>query len=43
MFYLDLELPESSDIKMIAEALEKLTRNLEVLGVYNKDNMLYES
>ncbi|TFH49922.1 MAG: hypothetical protein E4G92_01015 [Bacteroidia bacterium] len=43
MFYLDLELPETSDIKMIVEALEKLTRNLEVLGVYNKDNMLYES
>ncbi len=43
MFYLDLELPESSDIKMIVETLEKLTGNLEVLGVYNKDNMLYES
>jgi prephenate dehydratase len=43
LFYLDLELPESSDIKMIAEALEKLTGNLEVLGVYNKDNKLYES
>ncbi|TFH47245.1 MAG: prephenate dehydratase [Bacteroidia bacterium] len=43
MFYLDLEMSETSDIKMIVETLEKLTRNLEVLGVYYKDNKLYES
>jgi prephenate dehydratase len=43
MFYLDLELSNTCSPGMIEQALEKLTRNLEVLGVYNKDNVLYES
>jgi prephenate dehydratase len=43
MFYLDLELPENSDIELIKDILEKYTSNLEVLGVYFKGEMLYES
>ena len=43
MFYLDLELPANSDINTIEKILEKYTSNLEVLGVYNKGEMLYES
>jgi prephenate dehydratase len=43
MFYLDLELPASSEIGQIESVLEKYTSNLEVLGVYNKGDMLYES
>jgi prephenate dehydratase len=43
MFYLDLELPANSDINIIEKILEKYTSNLEVLGVYNKGEMLYES
>lgn len=43
MFYLDLELPEGSDIGLIESVLEKYTNNLEILGVYNKGDMLYES
>ncbi len=43
MFYLDLELPVDSDIEEIKSVLDKYTSNLEVLGVYNKGDMLYES
>ncbi len=43
MFYLDLELPHGSDIETITSVLEKHTSNLEVLGIYNKGEMLYES
>jgi prephenate dehydratase len=43
MFYLDLELPANSDMKMIESILIEYTSNLEVLGVYNKGDMLYES
>jgi prephenate dehydratase len=43
MFYLDLELPDNSDMKIIESILKEYTSNLEVLGVYNKGNMLYES
>lgn len=43
MFYLDLELPDNSDMKMIESILKEYTSNLEVLGVYNKGDMLYES
>jgi len=43
MFYLDLEFSEEIKAGMIEKALEKRTSNLEVLGVYNKDNTLYES
>ncbi len=43
MFYLDLELPESCRIESIESALKPYTSNMEVLGVYNKGDMLYES
>jgi prephenate dehydratase len=43
MFYLDLELPDNSDIGLIESVLVKYTSNLEVLGIYNKGDMLYES
>lgn len=43
MFYLDLELPEGSDIDYIRTTLDTCTSNLEILGIYNKDNVLYES
>jgi len=43
MFYLDLELPENSDMEYIESVLKEYTNNLEVLGIYNKGDMLYES
>jgi prephenate dehydratase len=43
MFYLDLELPSNSDIDHIEKILADYTSNLEILGVYNKGDMLYES
>jgi len=43
MFYLDLELPVNSDIEMIESILKKYTSNLEILGIYYKGDMLYES
>lgn len=43
MFYLDLELPAGSEIGVIRSVLEKYTSNLEILGIYKKGEMLYES
>lgn len=43
MFYCDLELPDSTDVDMIIDVLDNYTTNLEVLGVYNKRSVLYES
>jgi prephenate dehydratase len=43
MFYLDLELNPSHDIALIENVLENYTTNLEVLGIYNKGEQLYES
>jgi len=43
MFYLDLELPDNTDMKTIESILKEYTRNLEVLGIYYKGDMLYES
>ncbi len=43
MFYLDLEPPEGADIGHIIEVLDKMTSNMEVLGIYNKGDKLYES
>ncbi|MCX6261719.1 MAG: prephenate dehydratase [Bacteroidia bacterium] len=43
MFYLDLELPDNSDMNMIESILKEYTNNLEVLGIYYKGDMLYES
>jgi len=43
MFYLDLELSTVSRMDHIVSALEEHTMNLEILGIYNKDNNLYET
>lgn len=43
MFYLDLELPSDASVDLIEKVLEKHTSNLEVLGIYNKGDKLYES
>jgi prephenate dehydratase len=43
MFYLDLELPPDADLDLIRDVLSKDTSNLEILGIYNKGDMLYES
>lgn len=43
MFYTDLELKPDHDIGLIENVLENYTTNLEVLGIYNKGEMLYES
>jgi prephenate dehydratase len=43
MFYLDLELNPDHDIALIENVLENYTTNLEVLGIYNKGDKLYES
>ena len=43
MFYLDLELPEGVTLEMIESVLQDHTSNLEILGIYNKGDMLYES
>ena len=43
LFYLDLELPENSNIEMIQNELNEYTTNLEVLGVYKKGEQIYES
>ena len=43
MFYLDLELGQDSNIETIQNELNEYTTDLEVLGVYNKGDKLYES
>jgi len=43
MFYLDLELPPDSDLDVIKDVLKNDTSNLEILGIYNKGDMIYES
>jgi prephenate dehydratase len=43
MFYLDLELNKSTKSGVIQRVLTKYTSNLEILGVYFKGDMLYES
>ncbi|NLJ44530.1 MAG: chorismate mutase [Bacteroidales bacterium] len=43
MFYLDLELPGDITLEKIESVLRNLTSNLEILGIYNKGDMLYES
>jgi prephenate dehydratase len=43
MFYLDLELKPDHDMGLVKNVLENYTRDLEVLGIYNKGDMLYES
>ena len=43
MFYLDLELNKNTKSEVIRRVLAKYTSNLEILGVYYKGDMLYES
>lgn len=43
MFYLDLELTRNTKSDVIKRVLSKYTSNLEILGVYFKGDMLYES
>jgi prephenate dehydratase len=43
MFYLDLEIGKNSSIETIRDELLEYTTDLEVLGVYNKGEKLYES
>jgi prephenate dehydratase len=43
MFYLDLELNKNTKSEVIRRVLDKDTSNLEILGVYFKGDMLYES
>jgi len=43
MFYADLELKPDHDIELIKNVLENYALNLEVLGIYNKGEQLYES
>jgi prephenate dehydratase len=43
MFYLDLELGQNSNIETIEIELNEYTTDLEVLGIYNKGDKLYES
>ena len=43
MFYLDLELTKNTNSDIIKRVLNKYTSNLEILGVYFKGEMVYES
>lgn len=43
MFYLDLELNKNTKSDIIRRVLDKYTNNLEILGVYFKGDMYYES
>ncbi len=43
MFYLDLELNKNTKSDIIKRVLDKHTSNLEILGVYFKGDMLYDS
>jgi prephenate dehydratase len=43
MFYVDLELNKNTKSDIIRRVLDKYTSNLEILGVYFKGDMLYDS
>jgi len=43
LFYLDLEIHKNTSAEVIKRVLEHHTNNLEILGVYFKGDMLYES
>jgi prephenate dehydratase len=43
MFYLDLELNTKANIEIVRNNLDEFTTDLEILGVYNKGERLYES
>ncbi|HVN58687.1 MAG TPA: prephenate dehydratase domain-containing protein [Bacteroidales bacterium] len=42
-FYLDLEIPDGISIELIENEIIEYSRDLEVLGVYNKGESVYES
>ncbi|HOU30930.1 MAG TPA: prephenate dehydratase [Bacteroidales bacterium] len=43
MFYLDLEIPEDTTMELIYSLLEDDTHDMEILGIYLKDDKIYES
>jgi len=43
MFYADLELKPDHDLGLVKNVLENYALDLEVLGIYNKGDKLYES
>jgi prephenate dehydratase len=43
MFYLDLEIPEGTNMELIENEIIEYSTDLEVLGVYTKGDKLYES
>lgn len=43
LFYLDLELNKNTNSDVIRRVLENKTRNLEILGVYFKGDMIYDN
>ncbi len=43
MFYLDLEIPEGTNMELIENEIIEYSSDLEVLGVYTKGDNLYES
>ena len=43
MFYLDLEIPEGTNIELIENEIIEYSSDLEVLGIYKKGDHLYES
>jgi prephenate dehydratase len=43
MFYLDLELSKNTNSEVIKRVLENKTRNLEILGLYYKGDMIYDN
>jgi len=43
MFYLDLEIPEGTNMELIENEIIEYSTDLEVLGVYTKGENLYES
>jgi prephenate dehydratase len=43
MFYLDLELGHNSNIEAIEIEMNEYTTDLEILGIYNKEDKLHES
>jgi prephenate dehydratase len=43
MFYVDLEIPEGTNMELIENELIEYSTDLEVLGIYTKGEQLYES
>ena len=43
MFYIDIELNDDTNMEMVCSEMNEFTRDLEILGIYNKCEKLYES